>query len=117
MVIIRTTFGEIKLELDAEKAPKTVANFLGYAQEGYYDGTIFHRVIDNFMILPDGTIARNMDAIGNAADNPREKVFGAAQVQIVFDSYTTSDERNEILRTLIEANLPILDAIRLGANR
>ena len=50
MVIIRTTFGEIKLELEAEKAPKTVANFLDYARDGYYDGTIFHRVIDNFMI-------------------------------------------------------------------
>ena len=48
MVIIRTTFGEIKFELDAEKAPKTVANFLKYARDGFYDGTIFHRVIDNF---------------------------------------------------------------------
>ena len=54
MVIIRTTFGEIKLELDAEKAPKTVANFLNYARDGYYDGTIFHRVIDNFMIQGGG---------------------------------------------------------------
>ena len=54
MVIIRTTFGDIKLELDAEKAPKTVANFLKYAGEGFYDGTIFHRVIDNFMIQGGG---------------------------------------------------------------
>ena len=46
--------GEIKLELDAEKAPKTVANFLDYARTGYYDGTIFHRVIDNFMIQGGG---------------------------------------------------------------
>ena len=54
MVIIRTTFGEIKLDLDAEKAPKTVENFLQYARDGHYDGTIFHRVIDNFMIQGGG---------------------------------------------------------------
>jgi peptidyl-prolyl cis-trans isomerase B (cyclophilin B) len=54
MIIIRTTFGELKLELDAEKAPKTVENFLKYVGEGYYDGTIFHRVIDNFMIQGGG---------------------------------------------------------------
>ncbi|MCB1761002.1 MAG: peptidyl-prolyl cis-trans isomerase [Gammaproteobacteria bacterium] len=54
MVIIRTTFGEIQLELDAEKAPKTVENFLQYARDGFYDGTIFHRVIDNFMIQGGG---------------------------------------------------------------
>ena len=50
MVIIRTTFGDIKIELDAEKAPVTVANFLEYARAGFYNGTIFHRVINNFMI-------------------------------------------------------------------
>lgn len=54
MVIIRTTFGEIAVELDAEKAPKTVENFLGYVLDGFYDGTIFHRVIDNFMIQGGG---------------------------------------------------------------
>ena len=54
MVTIRTTFGEIKLELDAEKAPKTVENFLRVRSRGFYDGTIFHRVIDNFMIQGGG---------------------------------------------------------------
>ena len=54
MVIIRTTFGDITLELDADKAPKTVENFLNYAREGFYDGTVFHRVIDNFMIQGGG---------------------------------------------------------------
>ena len=54
MIHMHTTYGLIILELDAEKAPKTVANFLTYVREGFYDGTIFHRVIDNFMIQCGG---------------------------------------------------------------
>jgi peptidyl-prolyl cis-trans isomerase B (cyclophilin B) len=54
MVILHTSFGEIHLELDAEKAPKTVENFLNYVQLGHYDGTIFHRVIGGFMIQGGG---------------------------------------------------------------
>ncbi|WP_038218524.1 peptidylprolyl isomerase [Xenophilus azovorans] len=46
--------GPIVLELDAEKAPKSVENFLGYVQRGHYDGTVFHRVIDGFMIQGGG---------------------------------------------------------------
>ena len=53
-VLITTNHGDIKLELDAEKAPKTVANFLAYAESGHYTGTIFHRVIDGFMIQGGG---------------------------------------------------------------
>jgi len=53
-VILTTNHGNIKLELDAEKAPKTVANFLAYVQSGHYNGTIFHRVIDGFMIQGGG---------------------------------------------------------------
>jgi peptidyl-prolyl cis-trans isomerase B (cyclophilin B) len=54
MVKLHTNFGDITLELDAEKAPKTVANFLKYAEKGFYDGTIFHRVIDGFMVQGGG---------------------------------------------------------------
>ncbi len=54
MIHMHTTYGLITLELDAQKAPKTVANFLTYVREGFYDGTIFHRVIDNFMIQGGG---------------------------------------------------------------
>ncbi len=54
MVKLHTNFGDITLELDAEKAPKTVANFMQYAEKGFYDGTIFHRVIDGFMIQGGG---------------------------------------------------------------
>lgn len=53
-VLMKTLFGDITLELDGDKAPATVANFIEYAQSGYYDGTIFHRVINNFMIQGGG---------------------------------------------------------------
>ncbi|HEY8084474.1 MAG TPA: peptidylprolyl isomerase [Methylophilaceae bacterium] len=54
MVKLQTNFGDIVLELDAEKAPLTVANFLEYVESGYYNGVIFHRVIDDFMIQGGG---------------------------------------------------------------
>lgn len=54
MVIIKTTRGDITVKLAADKAPLTVANFLAYADAGHYDGTIFHRVIDGFMIQGGG---------------------------------------------------------------
>jgi peptidyl-prolyl cis-trans isomerase B (cyclophilin B) len=53
-VLLKTNQGDITLTLDAVKAPKTVANFLQYVKSGHYDGTIFHRVIDNFMIQGGG---------------------------------------------------------------
>lgn len=53
-VAFKTSMGEIVLELQPEKAPKTVANFLQYVKSGHYNGTIFHRVIDNFMIQGGG---------------------------------------------------------------
>jgi peptidyl-prolyl cis-trans isomerase B (cyclophilin B) len=53
-VLIKTNMGNITVELDAEKAPKTVANFLDYANKGHYNNTIFHRVIGNFMIQGGG---------------------------------------------------------------
>ncbi len=54
MILMKTNFGDIKIELDEEKAPKTCANFIDYVDEGFYDGTIFHRVIPNFMIQGGG---------------------------------------------------------------
>ena len=54
MVKLHTNHGVITLELDAEKAPATVANFLSYVGKGFYDNTIFHRVIDGFMIQGGG---------------------------------------------------------------
>ena len=59
-VKLTTNHGDITLQLDAEKAPKTVANFVSYVEAGHYDGTIFHRVIKNFMIQGGG-MAPGMD--------------------------------------------------------
>lgn len=74
MVRLETNMGEILLELDDEKAPKTVANFLEYVGKGHYDGTIFHRVIDGFMIQGGGMTADMKEKptgapIENEADN------------------------------------------------
>ncbi len=53
-VLITTNHGKITIELDAEKAPKSVENFLAYVNSGHYNGTIFHRVIDGFMVQGGG---------------------------------------------------------------
>jgi cyclophilin family peptidyl-prolyl cis-trans isomerase len=53
-VMMKTSKGDLTIELDAQSAPKTVENFLNYARAGHYDGTIFHRVIANFMIQGGG---------------------------------------------------------------
>ncbi|MDG2048034.1 MAG: peptidylprolyl isomerase [Halioglobus sp.] len=95
MVIINTTFGDIKLELDAEKAPKTVANFLNYARDGYYDGTIFHRVIDNFMIQGGGFDADMQqqacgDPVDNEADNGLKNDFGTVAMARTTDPHSAT---------------------------
>lgn len=74
MVKLHTNFGEITLELDAEKAPITVANFLAYVESGYYTNVIFHRVIDGFMIQGGGFTTdfkqkSTNDEIKNEANN------------------------------------------------
>jgi peptidyl-prolyl cis-trans isomerase B (cyclophilin B) len=54
MITLKTNMGDIVIELDEAKAPKTSANFIQYVKDGFYDGTIFHRVINNFMIQGGG---------------------------------------------------------------
>jgi len=73
-VKLTTTKGDIVIELNEEKAPVTVQNFLNYVRDGFYDGTIFHRVIPNFMIQGGGFNDQMMqkmtqDPIKNEADN------------------------------------------------
>ena len=74
VAIIKTSKGDIKVELDAEKAPITVENFVKYAQDGHYDGVIFHRVIKDFMIqtggfTPDMKEKKTRDPIKNESSN------------------------------------------------
>ncbi len=74
MIKLNTNKGTIVIELNAEKAPLTAENFLQYARDGFYDGTIFHRVIDGFMIqgggMQPGMIEKQTRApIKNEADN------------------------------------------------
>jgi len=74
MVELRTNHGVIVVQLDAGKAPKTVENFLRYVQEGFYDGTVFHRVIPGYMIQGGGYTAQNDkkeagESIPSEADN------------------------------------------------
>lgn len=54
MITLHTNHGDIKVSLDTENAPKTTANFIKYVKEGFYDGTVFHRVIDGFMVQGGG---------------------------------------------------------------
>ena len=54
MIILQTNMGDIRLNLDAEKAPITVKNFINYIEDGFFNGTIFHRVIPNFMVQGGG---------------------------------------------------------------
>ena len=73
-VRMQTSFGAVILELEPHKAPKTVNNFISYVRDGFYDGTIFHRVIDEFMIqgggfLPGMTQKPTRPPIGNEAQN------------------------------------------------
>ena len=74
MIKLQTNYGDITLELDAEKAPETVKNFLAYVEAGHYDGTIFHRVIDGFMVQGGGFTADMQQKptqapVKNEADN------------------------------------------------
>ena len=79
--VIATSLGQITIELNQEKAPKTVENFLAYAKNGFYDGTIFHRVIEGFMIQGGG-MDKEMKtkptnpSIENEANNGLSNLYG-----------------------------------------
>ncbi|MCQ4281208.1 peptidylprolyl isomerase [Pseudomonas stutzeri] len=80
-VLLNTSMGEIEIELEAEKAPVSVKNFLEYVESGYYDGTVFHRVIPGFMIQGGGfneglSQKKTRAPIKNEADNGLHNVRG-----------------------------------------
>jgi peptidyl-prolyl cis-trans isomerase B (cyclophilin B) len=95
MVKLNTNYGTIVLELDADKAPQTVANFLQYARDGFYDGTIFHRVINGFMIQGGGMQAgmaekQTRDSIQNEADNGLTNTRGTIAMARTPDPHSAS---------------------------
>ncbi|NKB37839.1 MAG: peptidylprolyl isomerase [Gammaproteobacteria bacterium] len=94
-VRITTSHGEIVLELNAEKAPVTVENFLTYVRDGHYDGTIFHRVIEDFMIQGGG-MDQDMneqptrESIKNEADNGLSNVDRTIAMARTADPHSAS---------------------------
>jgi peptidyl-prolyl cis-trans isomerase B (cyclophilin B) len=97
MVKIHTNYGVITLELDAEKAPKTVENFLQYAKEGHFDGTTFHRVIPGFMIqggglLPDMSQKPTHEPIENEADNGLGNEIGTIAMARTMDPHSATSQ-------------------------
>lgn len=97
MIKLHTNFGPITLELDAKAAPETVANFVQYAKDGHYDGTIFHRVIDGFMIQGGGFTA-DMDqkptraTIQNEAQNGLKNVAYSIAMARTPDPHSASSQ-------------------------
>lgn len=87
MIKLHTNHGAITLELDAEKAPATVANFVEYAKSGFYDNTIFHRVIGNFMIQGGGFEP------GMKQKSTREPIKNEAKNGLKNDKYTIAMAR------------------------
>lgn len=92
-----TTHGAIVIELDQEKAPITVANFLDYVESGHYDGTIFHRVIDGFMIQGGGMYAdmnekRTGTPIMNEADNGLSNDVGTIAMARTNDPHSATSQ-------------------------
>ena len=96
-VLLKTNKGDITLTLDGVKAPKTVANFLAYVKSGHYDGTIFHRVIDNFMIQGGG-MAPGMKQkptqaeIENEANNGLKNVNGSVAMARTNEPHSASSQ-------------------------
>jgi peptidyl-prolyl cis-trans isomerase A (cyclophilin A) len=94
-VIVHTSMGDITLELNADKAPKTVENFLQYTKEGFYNGTVFHRVIGNFMIQGGGfgkdlTQKRTRPAIRNEANNGLSNLRGTVAMARTGDPHSAT---------------------------
>lgn len=94
-VKLATSLGDIVLELDEVKAPKTVANFLQYVKDGHYDGTVFHRVIDGFMVqgggfLPGMTQKPAPNKVENEADNGLKNVAYSVAMARTPDPHSAS---------------------------
>jgi peptidyl-prolyl cis-trans isomerase B (cyclophilin B) len=94
-VKLETNYGDIVIELNAEKAPNTVANFLSYVNDGFYDGTIFHRVIKDFMIQGGGFTEEFEQktpkaAIKNEANNGLSNIQGSVAMARTSDPHSAT---------------------------
>lgn len=97
MIVFKTNYGDIHVELDFDKAPLSAANFLKYARDGFYDGTIFHRVIDNFMIQGGGFTTGmkqkdNGEPIQNEADNGLTNDIGTLAMARTGDPHSATSQ-------------------------
>jgi peptidyl-prolyl cis-trans isomerase B (cyclophilin B) len=90
MITLQTNMGSITIELDFENTPKTAENFLAYAKSGFYEGTIFHRVIDGFMIQ-GGAFEENMQQKTGEAPIKNEANKGGANKRGTLAMARTSD--------------------------
>ena len=96
-IIMQTNFGDISIELDTENTPKTAENFLNYAKNGFYDNTIMHRVIDNFMIQGGGFDTemqqkKNSATIENEADKGKSNKRGTIAMARTSDPHSASSQ-------------------------
>ena len=97
VVELDTNMGAIVIELNEEKAPKTVENFLNYVKSGHYDGTIFHRIIDGFMIQGGGMDAEMNEKATNApveneADNGLKNDKGTIAMARTQDPHSATSQ-------------------------
>ncbi|MDT8428199.1 MAG: peptidylprolyl isomerase [Pseudomonadales bacterium] len=97
MVVFKTNYGDISIALDFEKAPISAANFLAYAKSGFYDGTVFHRVINNFMIQGGGFVSgmkqkNGGEPIKNEADNGLTNDTGTLAMARTSDPHSASSQ-------------------------
>ncbi|WP_065188548.1 peptidylprolyl isomerase [Shewanella woodyi] len=95
MITLHTNHGEIVLELDAEKAPITAENFTKYVKDGFFDGTVFHRVIDGFMIQGGGftedMVQKNSgETIKNEANNGLSNLVGTIAMARTSDPHSAT---------------------------
>lgn len=97
MITLHTNHGDIEIELDFDKAPVSAENFAQYARDGFYDGTIFHRVINGFMVQGGGFDAdmnqkETRDTIVNEANNGLKNEMGTLAMARTMDPHSASGQ-------------------------
>ncbi|EEX36858.1 peptidylprolyl isomerase [Vibrio metschnikovii] len=97
MITLHTNFGDVKIQLNTEKAPETSANFLQYCRDGFYDNTLFHRVIDGFMIQGGGMTSGLREKatrapIRNEANNGLSNKTGTLAMARTMDPHSASSQ-------------------------